>query len=193
MEDQYEWVETTEHIILEFGSRNTPSSSWLNNIDQGIQLVGLDGDEVFFRAGGTVYQGFYEDNALSEDLVFTIQGDIPTAQEDEEDGPFAQQSSTRRLAGEDEEDLEALQDETGSVEDYDEEPIDATMELVGVVTKKIFFEKVVVDINNPAAYDARLRHSTQYKEHEADDEQVTATAPTTDGEGTTSEMDLDRQ
>ncbi|KAF9975651.1 hypothetical protein BGZ73_000607 [Actinomortierella ambigua] len=190
MEDDYEWVETTEHIILEFGSRVNPTDTWLNNIDKGIQLVGLDGDEVFFRAGSTVYQGFYEDNALSEDLVFTIQGDIPTNPEEGDDGTYAQDSSARPLAGEDDEDLEASQEDAGSVKDYDEEPIDATMELIGVVTKKIFFEKVVVDINN-APVDSRS--NALDKEHEADDERVTATAPTTDGEGTTSEMDLDHQ
>ncbi|KAG0223777.1 hypothetical protein BGW41_005367 [Actinomortierella wolfii] len=195
MAEEYEWVETTEHIILEFGSRTNPADSWLNHADEGIQLVGLDSDEVFFKAGNTVFRGFYEDNAICEDLVFTIRGDIPTAQEEEEpreDGPFAQDSPARAMTGEEGDDIEAPRDNRAVMEDYDEEPIDATMDFVGLVTKKIIFEKVVLDVNEPTI-EGNLHLNTDAKKYESSDRGGATTTSIRGGEATGREMDIERQ
>ncbi|KAF9585017.1 hypothetical protein BGW38_004270 [Lunasporangiospora selenospora] len=92
----WEWVEETEHVILDFGCANFNAEDMERLTSQGYNLIGLDTPTPFFRAGGYVFKGFYEDTAVTEDMVFKMK-DRDEVEEDADDGEIDTEDTTLDL------------------------------------------------------------------------------------------------
>ncbi|KAG0209644.1 hypothetical protein BGX28_010160 [Mortierella sp. GBA30] len=68
----WEWVEETEYIILDFGGANYNYKDMEQLTAGGYSLVGLDTPSPYFSAQGHVFKGFYDENAITEDLLFNM-------------------------------------------------------------------------------------------------------------------------
>ncbi|KAG0367259.1 hypothetical protein BC939DRAFT_462184 [Gamsiella multidivaricata] len=70
----WEWVEETEYIVLDFGSTNYNAKDMENMTKGGYSLVGLETPTPYFKAGIHAFKGFYDENAITEDLLFKMKG-----------------------------------------------------------------------------------------------------------------------
>ncbi|KAF9172669.1 hypothetical protein BGX21_007871 [Mortierella sp. AD011] len=77
----WEWVEETEYIILDFGGANADAKDMEKMTCSGYSLIGLDTPSPYFKAGAHAYKGFWDENAITEDLVFEMK-----AREETEEG-----------------------------------------------------------------------------------------------------------
>ncbi|KAF9949082.1 hypothetical protein BGZ72_009064 [Mortierella alpina] len=68
----WEWVEETEYIILDFGGTMHDSKDMEQLTSTGYSLVGLDTPTPYFSARGRTFKGFYDENAFTEDLLFNM-------------------------------------------------------------------------------------------------------------------------
>ncbi|KAF9290670.1 hypothetical protein BGZ68_006385 [Mortierella alpina] len=68
----WEWVEETEYIILDFGGTMHDSKDMEQLTSTGYSLVGLDTPTPYFSARGRTFKGFYDENAFTEDLLFDM-------------------------------------------------------------------------------------------------------------------------
>ncbi|KAF9940379.1 hypothetical protein BGZ75_004142 [Mortierella antarctica] len=68
----WEWVEETEYIILDFGGTMHDSKDMEQLTSSGYSLVGLDTPTPYFSARGRTFKGFYDENAFTEDLLFDM-------------------------------------------------------------------------------------------------------------------------
>ncbi|KAI1321189.1 hypothetical protein EDD11_007755 [Mortierella claussenii] len=77
----WEWVEESEYIILDFGGSNIDAKDMERMTRAGYILVGLDTPTPYFQAGAHTYKGFFDENAITEDLLFEMK-----AHEEPEEG-----------------------------------------------------------------------------------------------------------
>ncbi|KAF9358593.1 hypothetical protein BGX26_001357 [Mortierella sp. AD094] len=77
----WEWVEETEYIVLDFGGANIDAKDMEKMSSAGYSLIGLDTPSPYFKAGIHAYKGFWEENAITEDLIFEMK-----AREETEEG-----------------------------------------------------------------------------------------------------------
>ncbi|KAF9573477.1 hypothetical protein EC968_008453 [Mortierella alpina] len=68
----WEWVEETEYIILDFGGTMHDSKDMEQLTSAGYSLVGLDTPTPYFSARGRTFKGFYDESAFTEDLLFDM-------------------------------------------------------------------------------------------------------------------------
>ncbi|KAF9968033.1 hypothetical protein BGZ70_007045 [Mortierella alpina] len=68
----WEWVEETEYIILDFGGTMHDSKDMEQLTSAGYSLVGLETPTPYFSARGRTFKGFYDENAFTEDLLFDM-------------------------------------------------------------------------------------------------------------------------
>ncbi|KAG0024438.1 hypothetical protein BGZ81_007710 [Podila clonocystis] len=68
-EDEWEWVEETEYVLLDFGATKFTADLIAG---QNFSLVNLDSPSPFFRSGAHVFKGFYDENAITEDIIFDM-------------------------------------------------------------------------------------------------------------------------
>ncbi|GJJ79022.1 hypothetical protein EMPS_11381 [Entomortierella parvispora] len=115
----FEWVEESEYIILDFGGAGMVGKDMIDHAKAGYSLVGMHTPSPYFRAGGRIFRGFYDENAFTEDMLFDMTArKLPTTEGDAE------------KTGEE---LE---------EDDIEEVYSEGLDLVGIVTKRVIFEPV---------------------------------------------------
>ncbi|KAG0281512.1 hypothetical protein BGZ95_002754 [Linnemannia exigua] len=83
----WEWVEETEYIVLDFGGSNYDASDMENLTSNGYSLVGLETGNPYFRCGAYTFKGCFEDNAFTEDLIFNmkVREDVEEGMEDNEE------------------------------------------------------------------------------------------------------------
>ncbi|KAF9187868.1 hypothetical protein BGZ50_001724 [Haplosporangium sp. Z 11] len=77
----WEWVEESEYIVLDFGGATFDANDMANMTSKGYSLVGMDTPTPYFQAGIYTFKGFYDENAITEDLLFDM-----TAREEAEEG-----------------------------------------------------------------------------------------------------------
>ncbi|KAG0250618.1 hypothetical protein BG011_008202 [Mortierella polycephala] len=77
----WEWVEESEYIVLDFGGATFDANDMANMTSKGYSLVGMDTPTPYFQAGVHTFKGFYDENAITEDLLFDM-----TAREEAEEG-----------------------------------------------------------------------------------------------------------
>ncbi|KAK3827760.1 MAG: hypothetical protein J3Q66DRAFT_394090 [Benniella sp.] len=80
----WEWVEETEYVILDFGGVNLDARDMERLTENGYNLVGLDTPTPYFKAGIMTFKGFYDENAITEDLLFDMKA--REAREEQEEG-----------------------------------------------------------------------------------------------------------
>ncbi|KAF9437854.1 hypothetical protein BGZ76_010870 [Entomortierella beljakovae] len=68
----WEWVEETEYIVLDFGGSNIDAKDMEEMATDGYSLIGLDTPTPYFKAGIHTFKGFFEENAITEDLIFEM-------------------------------------------------------------------------------------------------------------------------
>ncbi|KAF9364069.1 hypothetical protein BGX34_002618 [Mortierella sp. NVP85] len=81
---EWEWVEETEYVILDFGGVNLDARDMEKLTENGYNLVGLDTPTPYFKAGIMTFKGFYDENAITEDLLFDMKA--REAREEQEEG-----------------------------------------------------------------------------------------------------------
>ncbi|KAF9107051.1 hypothetical protein BGX29_007557 [Mortierella sp. GBA35] len=83
----WEWVEETEYIVLDFGGSNLDATDMEQLISNGYSLVGLDTPTPYFKCGGYVFKGIFDENAFTEDLIFNMKAreDGEEAMEDDDE------------------------------------------------------------------------------------------------------------
>ncbi|KAK3847742.1 MAG: hypothetical protein J3R72DRAFT_470495 [Linnemannia gamsii] len=83
----WEWVEETEYIVLDFGGSNFDASDMENLTSSGYSLIGLETGNPYFRCGAYTFKGCFEDNAFTEDLIFNmkVREDVEEGMEDNEE------------------------------------------------------------------------------------------------------------
>ncbi|KAG0348710.1 hypothetical protein BG004_004424 [Podila humilis] len=68
-EDEWEWVEETQFVVLDFGATKFTVESIAG---QNFSVANLDSTSPFFRSGPHVFKGFYDENAITEDIIFDM-------------------------------------------------------------------------------------------------------------------------
>ncbi|KAG0286531.1 hypothetical protein BGZ96_009370 [Linnemannia gamsii] len=83
----WEWVEDTEYIVLDFGGSNLDASDMDQLTTNGYSLIGLETGSPYFRCGARTFKGCIEENAFTEDLIFNmkVREDIEEGVEDNEE------------------------------------------------------------------------------------------------------------
>ncbi|KAF9932738.1 hypothetical protein FBU30_007388 [Linnemannia zychae] len=83
----WEWVEETEYIVLDFGGSNFNSNDMESLSKQGYSLIGLETGTPYFKCGIHTFKGCLEENAFTEDLVFNmkVNEDMDEGVEDNEE------------------------------------------------------------------------------------------------------------
>ncbi|KAF9114802.1 hypothetical protein BGW39_003248 [Mortierella sp. 14UC] len=77
----WEWVEETEYIVLDFGGSNFDASDMETLTSNGYSLIGMETGTPYFRCGAYTFKGCFEESAFTEDLIFNMK-----VREDEEEG-----------------------------------------------------------------------------------------------------------
>ncbi|KAF9197999.1 hypothetical protein BGZ49_001330 [Haplosporangium sp. Z 27] len=75
-EDQnqdWEWVEETEYIVMDFGGAGIDAKDMEKMTASGFSLIGLDTAAPYFKAGIHSFKGFWDENAITEDLIFEME------------------------------------------------------------------------------------------------------------------------
>ncbi|KAG0050071.1 hypothetical protein BGZ83_005156 [Gryganskiella cystojenkinii] len=133
-EQDYEWVEESEYIILDFGASGNVGKDMASLLKHGYSLIGMDTPNPYFRAGGRILRGLFDESAFTEDLLFDMtarkQPTEPT-QGDQEGG-----EANGNV------DIGANGNGTVDIEEEDVEENMEALELVGIVTKRVVFENV---------------------------------------------------
>ncbi|KAF9111663.1 hypothetical protein BGX27_004604 [Mortierella sp. AM989] len=88
----WEWVEETEYIILDFGGASVDAKDMETMSSAGYSLIGLDTPAPYFKAGINAFKGFWEENAVTEDLLFEMK-----AREDMEDDDSDEENNSDSL------------------------------------------------------------------------------------------------
>ncbi|KAG0342558.1 hypothetical protein BG000_003557 [Podila horticola] len=85
-EDEWEWVEETEYVVLDFGATKFTADLIAG---QNFSLVNLDSPSPFFRSGAHVFKGFYDENAITEDIIFDMKAynDDDEADDSDDESP----------------------------------------------------------------------------------------------------------
>ncbi|KAF9151375.1 hypothetical protein BG015_006763 [Linnemannia schmuckeri] len=83
----WEWVEETEYIVLDFGGSNLDASDMEQLTTKGYSLIGLETESPYFRCGAHTFKGCFEENAFTEDLIFNmkVREDVEEGMEDSEE------------------------------------------------------------------------------------------------------------
>ncbi|KAF9133750.1 hypothetical protein BGX30_012179 [Mortierella sp. GBA39] len=83
----WEWVEETEYIVLDFGGSNLDASDMEHLTIKGYSLVGLETGSPYFKCGAHTFKGCLEENAFTEDLIFNmkVREDVEEGMEDTEE------------------------------------------------------------------------------------------------------------
>ncbi|KAG0317611.1 hypothetical protein BGZ97_005126 [Linnemannia gamsii] len=83
----WEWVEETEYIVLDFGGSNIDASDMDQLTTNGYSIIGLETGSPYFRCGARTFKGCIEENAFTEDLIFNmkVREDIEEGVEDNEE------------------------------------------------------------------------------------------------------------
>ncbi|KAF9323884.1 hypothetical protein BGZ91_003289 [Linnemannia elongata] len=83
----WEWVEETEYIVLDFGGSNLDASDMEQLTIKGYSLVGLETGSPYFKCGAHTFKGCFEENAFTEDLIFNmkVREDLEENMEDNEE------------------------------------------------------------------------------------------------------------
>ncbi|KAF8928065.1 hypothetical protein BGZ58_009921 [Dissophora ornata] len=76
----WEWVEETDYFIMDFGGAALDGEDMEKICSSGYSLVGLETPTPYFKAGVHAFKGFYDENAITEDLLF----DMKVSQHQEE-------------------------------------------------------------------------------------------------------------
>ncbi|KAF9303564.1 hypothetical protein BGZ74_003496 [Mortierella antarctica] len=140
-EDEWEWVEETEYVVLDFGATKFTADLIAG---QNFSLVNLDSPSPFFRSGAHVFKGFYDENAITEDIIFDMKGLLP--------GTLLE--------------VTAYNDDDEVNDSDDESP--GTLDLVAIATKRLIFEQVEVlpapnddDVNDMIASGMNRAHAAE--------------------------------
>ncbi|KAF9374990.1 hypothetical protein CPC16_000959 [Podila verticillata] len=85
-DDEWEWVEETEYVVLDFGATKFTADLIAG---QNFSLVNLDSASPFFRSGAHVFKGFYDENAITEDIIFDMKAynDDDEVDDSDDDSP----------------------------------------------------------------------------------------------------------
>ncbi|KAF9550873.1 hypothetical protein EC957_011420 [Mortierella hygrophila] len=83
----WEWVEETEYIVLDFGGSNLDASDMEHLTIKGYSLVGMETGSPYFKCGAHTFKGCLEENAFTEDLIFNmkVREDVEEGMEDNEE------------------------------------------------------------------------------------------------------------
>ncbi|KAF8945475.1 hypothetical protein BGZ47_002539 [Haplosporangium gracile] len=83
----WEWVEETEYIVLDFGGSNLDASDMEQLTTKGYSLIGLETGSPYFKCGAHTFKGCFEESAFTEDLIFNmkVREDVEEGMEDNEE------------------------------------------------------------------------------------------------------------
>ncbi|KAF9963696.1 hypothetical protein BGZ65_000711 [Modicella reniformis] len=80
----WEWVEETEYIILDFGGVNLDARDMEKLTSNGCHFAGLDTPTPYFKAGLLTFKGFFDENAITEDMLFDMKEREAREEQEEE-------------------------------------------------------------------------------------------------------------
>ncbi|KAF9402188.1 hypothetical protein BGZ94_005000 [Podila epigama] len=81
-DDEWEWVEETEYVVIDFGAAKFASGMIAGS---EFKLMNLDTPTPYLTSASHAFKGFYDDNAITEDLIFDMKAFNDEADSDSED------------------------------------------------------------------------------------------------------------